>query len=48
MSTKKFKPTLLESSIDFEPITLTTQARQHLLERTIFNFINHVKVKWSI
>ena len=37
-----------ESSIDFKPIALATQAHQHLLEKTMFNFINYVKVKWSI
>ena len=37
-----------ESSINFKPIALATQAHQHLLERTMFNFINYVKVKWSI
>ena len=37
-----------ESSIDFKPVALATQARQHLLEKTMFNFINYVKVKWSI
>ena len=47
MSTTEFEPST-KSSIDFKPITLATQAHQHLLEKTMFNFINYVKVKWSI
>ena len=37
-----------ESLIDFKSVALTTQAHQPLLEKTMFNFINDVKVKWSI
>ena len=37
-----------KNSIDFKLIALATQAHQHWLEKTIFNFINYVKVKWSI
>ena len=42
MSTTEIEPTCEK------PVTLATQAHQHLLKRTIFNFINYVKVKWSI
>ena len=39
--------TIDDNSINFEPVALA-KAHQHLLKRTIFNFINYVKVKWSI
>ena len=50
MSTVEFEPSNLrtESSIDYKCVALATQAHQHLLKKTMFNFINYVKVKWSI
>ena len=37
-----------ESSIDFKPVALVTQAYQPWLKSIIFNFIKYVRVKWSI